>query len=68
MRDPTLPHQIVLNFVTVDDRNGYIGVSCNCRRTGKGGADYVPFEARLRWEPADVLAVYRAHLAEEGAA
>jgi hypothetical protein len=65
MRDPSLPHQIVLHFTTMNDRSDYIGVSCNCRAKGSG---HVPLEARLRWDAEDALAVYRAHLAEVDAA
>lgn len=65
MRDPSLPHQIVLHFTTVDGRSDYIGVSCNCRAKGSG---HYPLEARLQWEAEDALAVYRAHLAEVNAA
>ena len=73
MRDPSLPHQIVLHFTTVHMRSGlncrsdYIGVSCNCRaiKGPKGGIKgYEPFEVRTRWDAADALAVYRAHLDE----
>ena len=61
MRDPTLPHQIVISYQWGVTGTG-IAVSCNCRRvTGTAGV-YTPFEVRERWEPADLLAVYRAHL------
>jgi hypothetical protein len=66
MRDPSLPHQIVLHFTTMDGRSDYIGVSCNCQAKGTG---HVPLEARTVWDdPAEVLAAYRAHLAEVNAA
>jgi len=64
MRDPSLPHQIVI-FKLASGPD--IGVSCNCRAAGGG---YQPLEARTRWDADDALAVYRAHLpaAERGAA
>jgi len=72
MRDPSLPHQIVLRFTLSPDerRSDYIGVSCNCRavRGPKGGIGYEFFEARPHWDAQDALAVYRAHLAEVNAA
>lgn len=69
MRDPSLPHQIVISL-SGGPRNE-IYVSCNCRGavSPKGGSiRYKPLEARARWDPEDVLAVYRAHLAEVEAA
>jgi len=71
MRDPSLPHQIVIN--TMPGSTHQIYVSCNCRavRGAHGGVTgYQPLEARTRWDAHDALAVYRAHLpaAERGAA
>jgi hypothetical protein len=69
--DPDLPHQIVLTL-----RGGGHGimVSCNCLRAagpvkGKAGrsSTHEPLEVRTRWEAAEALAVWRAHLAEAGA-
>lgn len=73
MRDPSLPHQIVLYFTSIggNGRSDYIGVSCNCRAIQGpkgGGTGHEPLEIRTRWEPEEVLAVYRAHLAEVNAA
>ena len=60
-RDPTLPHQIVIAYRWGTTGTG-ISVSCNCRRVPGTAGVYEPFEVRERWEPADALAVYRAHL------
>lgn len=63
MRDPSLPHQIVIGYVPGQQHKIY--VSCNCRITippGGGSRGYEPFEVRSRWEADDALAVYRAHL------
>jgi hypothetical protein len=66
MRDPSLPHQIVLNFTTAGGRTGHIAVSCNCRRTAtRGTPNYVPLDARLRWDdPAGPMQVWREHMAQ----
>jgi hypothetical protein len=66
MRDPSLPHQIVIG-VTPGVSN-LIYVSCNCKaiKRPRGGLPfYEPLEERTRWEPDEILAVYRAHLPEE---
>jgi len=66
-RDDTLPHQIRV-FLVAGHR---LGVSCNCRRTGAGGAQgecYEPLEVRSRWEADEAQAVYRRHLADAEAA
>lgn len=63
MRDPSLPHQIVLG--TLPSESHKIYVSCNCRRQRTG---YEPLEVRTRWDAEDALAIYRAHLAEVSAA
>ena len=61
MRDPTLPHQPVVSDQLVP-RGRWIALSCNCRRVPGTAGVYLPFEVRERWEPADLLAVYHAHL------
>lgn len=64
VRDPSLPHQIVILL----HGNGKIGVSCNCRYVPHGGRQpYTPFESRRRWEPDEILACYKEHLPPEGA-
>ena len=55
LRDPALPHQLVLKLCSYD-----IAVSCNCIER-VGGA---PLEMRSRWDVPEVWAVYRAHLVE----
>jgi hypothetical protein len=69
--DPSLPHQIVL---TMHQGSHRIMVTCNCMRiAGKGkgsgcrAATYEPIEVRVRWEAAEALAVWRAHLEGAGA-
>ena len=61
MRDPTLPHQIVIGYQWALTGTG-ISVSCNCRRWQGTGGVYEPLEVRERWEPGELLAVYGAHL------
>jgi hypothetical protein len=61
MRDPTLPHQIVIGYRWGTTGTG-ISVSCNCRRVPGTGGVYAPLEVRERWEPDEILAVYGAHL------
>jgi hypothetical protein len=60
--DPDLPHQIVLRFT--GGNSHLIAVSCNCMRQGRGAP--VTIEARGKWEAAEALAVWRAHLEEIG--
>lgn len=67
--DPDLPHQIVITL----QRGGHrIMVSCNCLRASGGSgaapAAHEPIEVRHRWEAADAIAVWRAHVAEASAA
>ena len=57
LRDPALPHQIVIDMV---QGGPLIYVSCNCRRSPAGG--HMPLESRVRWKPGEILAAYRAHL------
>lgn len=68
MRDPALPHQIVIGYVPGSTTND-IYVSCNCKaeRAANGGRPhrYEPLESRTRWEPDEILAAYRAHLPQE---
>ena len=60
-RDDSLAHQLVLYHIGQE-----IAVSCNCMRGVDGtAAHHSPLEVRAKWEAADALAVYRAHLAEE---
>lgn len=63
MRDPSLPHQIVIGYLPGSQHKIY--VSCNCRlvhHPSGGSPGYEPLEVRGRWEAADALAVYHAHL------
>jgi len=64
-RDPTLPHQPVINFTS---GTGGISLSCNCQYSPAGGGCYVPIETRKRWEPPQLLHAYRCHVAEAGRA
>ena len=57
MRDPALPHQIVITFTG----HNMIAVSCNCRRWGVG---YSPLATRSRWDDGEAVAVWQAHMAE----
>lgn len=57
IRDPRLPHQIVLFFS--GPGGSQIAVSCNCRRVLHSWA---PLAMKPRWQPEEVLAVYRLHL------
>jgi hypothetical protein len=59
MRDPLLPHQIVIG-VHWQLQGTRLYVSCNCRHTG--GETYAPLEVRELWEPGDALAVWRRHM------
>jgi hypothetical protein len=64
MRDETLPHQIVLFLVSCD-----IAVSCNCMRGIDGtSAHCSPLEVRGKWEAAEAMAVWRAHVATASSA
>jgi hypothetical protein len=62
MRDPSLPHQIVLNFV----QGRFIAVSCNCRYAPGGGGGYIPIEARTLFPAADAMAAWRGWHARQG--
>lgn len=59
VRDPALPHQIVMQFKGGGQR---IMVSCNClattNRTASGPA-CVPIEIRSRWESDEAMGAYR---------
>lgn len=58
--DPKLPHQIVLRFA-----GQFIVVSCNClrvRAAGVGQAHYEPLGSRTRWDPAEPIGLWRAHM------
>ena len=70
--DPDLPHQIVIMLQKGGHR---IMVSCNCLRAATKAkplrpgmaarlAKYEPLEVRTRWEAAEAIAVWRAHMAE----
>jgi hypothetical protein len=64
--DPDLPHQIVITM-----RPGFrLAVSCNCLRTATGGrrGSHRPLEVRYDFPAAEAIAVWRAHVAETGAA
>lgn len=59
LRDPALPHQIVIFTIGKD-----IAVSCNCLRGIDGTqAHCSPLEVRYQWEPDQPMQVWRAHLA-----
>jgi len=55
MRDPRLPHQIVIEH----GKSGGIAISCNCRYTSRGGGFYEPIETRPRWGDGEALRVWR---------
>jgi hypothetical protein len=62
--DPDLPHQIVITM-----RKGFnIMVSCNCLKVNDLGSrgTYEPIEVRTRWEAAEAIAVWRAHVEPDG--
>jgi hypothetical protein len=63
MRDDSLPHQIRIFFRGA--HSGYIAVSCVCL---KQGGSYRPLESRTLWQPHEPMKVWRAHMAEVGAA
>jgi hypothetical protein len=66
IRDPSLPHQIVLNFAGA---TGQIYVSCNCLgvRAGTGQvARWTPIETRRCWDAGDAITVYRRWHQERG--
>ena len=65
--DPSLPHQIV---ITLRGGGPQIMVSCNCLRLNgqyRRGT-YEPIEVRTRWDAADAIAVWRAHMEAVNAA
>jgi hypothetical protein len=64
MRDPTLPHQIVVG-VQWQLGGTRLYVSCNCKRIA--GEAYEPLDVRDLYEPGDALAVWRAHMTEVAA-
>lgn len=59
LEDPSLPHQIILRVAAGGSH--LIAVSCNCMRPG-GAA----IEMRARWEAAEAIAAWRAHMEEIG--
>ena len=59
-RDPSLRHQIVLNFI---NGTGMIGVTCNCLRQRNGTYQYLA--ERRTWESSECLEVYRQHLPKQ---
>ena len=64
MRDPSLPHQIVLER---PKSGAGVAVSCNCRwHPGRGGGWYEPLEVRARWAAGEALRVWREHMAGVG--
>jgi hypothetical protein len=68
-RDDEARHQIRVFLHTRS--GGKLAVSCTCRVTNHAGAGvtgHEPLEVRTRWETGEAQAVYRAHLAEVGAA
>ena len=62
LRDPDLPHQIVIKFMPAN--TNLIFVSCNCMRKNQGHGGYEPIEARKKWEHPEAMAVWRKHLEE----
>jgi hypothetical protein len=56
--DPDLPHQIVIRLARGNSH--LLIVSCNCMRTE--GGSYEPIETRARWEAAEAIAAWRAHM------
>lgn len=69
MRNPALPHQVVIGYVPGSQHRLY--VSCNCRgyrRPGAGSVTYEPLEVRGRFEPHEPIEIWRKHMAEAGAA
>ena len=64
LRDPTLPHQIVIG-VKWHLKDSRLYVSCNCRRIA--GEAYEPLQVRELWQPGEALTVWREHMAEVAA-
>ncbi len=63
MRDPRLPHQIVIASLPGDSHTIY--VSCNCRRRPDSNPPYYePLAARRRWADGEAAAVWRAHMTQ----
>ncbi len=54
MRDPSLPHQIILGWIYGETRQMY--VSCNCIQ--------FPLAIRTRWADGEPQAIWQAHMAE----
>ena len=65
MRDPLLPHQIVISHRGLTVETTLLYVSCNCRRIA--GEVYDPLDVRDLYEPGDALAVWQAHMKEVAA-
>lgn len=65
MRDPDLPHQIV---VLAQQSSSKITVSCNCLATRhrNGAVTHKPIGSRVLWEPGEAAAVWRGHMADIG--
>jgi hypothetical protein len=62
LRDPSLPHQIVISNVP---NRAELYVSCNCRQQPPGGRRsglYEPLEIRELWEPGEAQAVWDEHM------
>src|SRR5437899_702063 len=61
LRDPLLPHQIVISTRWGPGRT-WLYVSCNCLRIA--GEVYEPLEVRELWEPGEAAKVWRKHMAQ----
>lgn len=69
LRDPSLPHQIVIGYVPGSQHRLF--VSCNClafRRPGAGSVSHKPLAIAGRFEPDEPIALWREHMAALGAA
>jgi hypothetical protein len=68
MRDPSLPHQIVLGVVPGNSHLIYISCNCQGRKPRQGPTFYEPLAApRGRWEPHEPMEIWRAHMTEVSA-
>lgn len=69
MRDPSLPHQIVISYVPGSQHRLF--VSCNClafRRPGAGAVSHEPLATAGRFEPHEPIEIWRQHMTEVSAA
>jgi hypothetical protein len=69
LRDPSLPHQVVVGYVPGSQHRLF--VSCNClafRKPGAGSVSHKPLATAARFESDEPMRIWRQHMAEAGAA